>query len=157
MKKFITIFIIIFCFGISILYLQYHMDSINKRKEVKNLNNQKKQVQKISSSLTDTSNDENTNTESESYNQEQIYFENVEILYKYLNVSQVENIKDKVQTYIHQNINKSILDCKLNTDTFSYTKNKISFELIIKGVKKLRVEIALDNKQVVGITIFHQL
>jgi hypothetical protein len=96
--------------------------------------------------------------EPEQFDKEQMYFENIESLYKYFTFSQVEDIKQRVQYYIHQNISKDILDCSIKTDTIKENNGKITFELTIKGEKYFEVQVTKDkNNKIIDCTILSSI
>jgi len=87
-----------------------------------------------------------------------IYFEGIEKLESYLTADQVEEIKHKVQLYVHLHISNDILDGVLKPETIKHVDNKISFELTIKNVNKFEVQVTEDkDNKIVDITILSSL
>jgi hypothetical protein len=88
--------------------------------------------------------------------QYQIYFKNIEVLYDYLKVNQVEVVKEKTQFYIHNMISPSILDCVIIADSLEKDGNKLSFMLLFSDKSTLNVELELDGaNELVDVNIIH--
>lgn len=119
--------------------------------------NNQEEVNAISSNETTVSDAENENRESESFDNTQMYFENIEKLYPYLNYNQVEDIKIRVQTYVHDFVNQNILDCKLNPQSILENKDEISFEINLDN-SLLRVAVKTnENDEILNISIVHDV
>jgi len=70
----------------------------------------------------------------------------------------VEEIKHKVQSYVHLHISNDILDCSLKPETIKHIDNKTSFELTIKDVNKFEVLVTEDkDNNIVDVTILSSL
>lgn len=97
----------------------------------------------------------------EIYNKDQMFFDNIDILYNYFMFGEVEYIKQKIETYVHTHISKDILDCRIKDNTFKHNKNIITFELSMENVKSFVVSITLNNNDtnsgIVDITILHTI
>ena len=87
-----------------------------------------------------------------------IYFEGIEELKPYFTADRVEEIKHKVQSYVHLHISNDILDCSLKPETIKHIDNKTSFELTIKDVNKFEVLVTEDkDNNIVDVTILSSL
>ncbi|MCT4584057.1 MAG: hypothetical protein N4A54_03945 [Peptostreptococcaceae bacterium] len=96
--------------------------------------------------------------QTELYNKNQMYFENIDSLYQYFLFGQVEDIKQKVEFYVHENIDQSILDCSVVPGSIKENDNIISFSLIMEKVKSFSVEVKKDSdNKIIDITILHDL
>lgn len=80
------------------------------------------------------------------YNESQMYFSGIESLYDYLKFNQVEDVKEKLQFFIHQNISKNVLDCYVKRDTIREENNYLFFNIEIKNDKSFDVEIKKDDE-----------
>lgn len=160
LKRFILLFIGIIIIGSLAIAMPYFLAEHKERKEVIQVKENKKELEELSSNI-DTIDDAELSTsqiETEIYNESQMYFENIDKLYKVATFNQVEDIKQKIQFYIHNNINKGILDCTLLADSVRHVDNKIVFSLSMDSIKNLTVEVTKDsNNNIIDITIFHEL
>lgn len=96
--------------------------------------------------------------ENELFDDKQMYFENIKILYDNFNFSDVEDMKYEIQKYIHQYISKDILDCEVLVDTFQQNGKKYSFNLNIENVKEFKIEVVLkDDGSFENMKIYHVL
>ncbi|OCZ51348.1 hypothetical protein [Dehalobacter sp. TeCB1] len=86
--------------------------------------------------------------ETEVYDKEQMYFQNIEPLYSYFKFAEVETIKQKVQYYIHTYIDKSILDCELVPDSIKQVNNTTTFEFSIKDNKPVDIQVDKENGEI---------
>lgn len=90
----------------------------------------------------------NDTRETEIYDKEQMYFQNIEPLYSYFKFAEVETIKQKVQYYIHAYIDKSILDCELIPGSIKQVNNTNTFEFSIKNNKPVSVQVEKENGEI---------
>lgn len=96
---------------------------------------------------------ENTNIISTNeFDKEQIYFKDIEILYEYYSFDEVNKIKNKVQNFIHNYIDKNILDCSVLTNSMVINESNISFNISLKDNNTITVKI-LENKFLLDISI----
>lgn len=96
--------------------------------------------------------------ESDIYDKEQMYFEGIEKLYTYLKFNQVEYVKEKVQSYVHQYIDINILDCSVIPDSVRQDNGIIYFSLSMDTVKAFVVEVTKNSEDnITDITIVHTL
>ena len=95
------------------------------------------------------------NQEPEQIDKNQMYFENIEVLYKYYKLAQVEYIKQQLQFYIHNNINKELKECSLNQKSFKLLSKEASFDLNIKGVRSFSVDVQTVDDTTLKVTISH--
>jgi len=87
-----------------------------------------------------------------------IYFEGIDKLNPFFKANQMEIIKNKIQFYVHSNISNDLLECTLKPETIKRVGNKVSFELIMKNIKKFEVLVTEDkNNEIIDFTIFHSL
>lgn len=151
MKKYMLIFFSMFAIGIAIIFLPNAVERQNtKLVEQKNLKQQKTQnenIQQISSSLETIENPEIdlSDREPELFNKNQIYFENIDMLYEYLKINNIEKIKERIQFYIHQNIDPSIGECKIMPESILHGKNRIIF-ILEAASKKIEVEAIFSDQ-----------
>jgi competence protein ComGC len=90
------------------------------------------------------------NIEGEAYDKEQMYFENVLILYDFLSFNQVEDLKLEIQDYIHTYKSSEYLDC---TVTSAYEKEG-NVEFTVKfDVYELFIIVELENDSIENFTI----
>lgn len=164
MKRQIILLICIILIGGMAIILPSLFSSYLNRKEVKNIKvqdrNHEEFLKSIESTLDMIEEPEilEGDKESELYDENQMYFENIEILYDYLKFNQVEYTKEKMQFYIHENVNKDVLDCKLLRDTIRQKDNVISFNLEVESSKLIEVIITKDNEgNIVDFTIVHSI
>ena len=87
-----------------------------------------------------------------------IYFEDIENLNPYFKADQVEEIKQRVQSYVHQYISNDIIDCVLKPETIKQDDNIISFELAMENVKQFEVQVTKDkDNKIIDITMLDSL
>lgn len=181
MKKHIIFIIVIMVIGGLIVFLNPFGKGLNKVKSpISNKNN----IGKVERRDTDKNNENvsiiNPNTgeedisnlssnektiqgfdcekENELFDDKQMYFENIKILYDNFNFSDVEDMKYEIQKYIHQYISKDILDCEVLVDTFQQNGKKYSFNLNIENVKEFKIEVVLkDDGSFENMKIYHVL
>jgi hypothetical protein len=157
-KQLILLFMIIFIGGLVVI-LPYFRSQDNKTNKTEQ-DERQKLMDDISSKpeTIDIQDIPHEKRESEQFDKEQMYFENIDALYKYFKFDKVEDIKQRTQSYIHSNINKDILDCKLNTDSIKESNGVITFELKMVEVKYFEVQVTKDNEgNIVDISIISSI
>lgn len=164
MKRQIILLICVILVGGMAIVLPSFFSSYLNRKEVKEIKVQEQIhdsfIKDISSTLETIDEPEllYEQRESEIYDENQMYFENIEKLYDYLKFGEVENIKENIQRYIHLNINKDVLECKLIRDTIELENDILSFNLEIENVNSFKVKATKNNEgNIVDITIVHNI
>lgn len=134
MKKQILalVFILLFCgFGITVPYfIQAH----NERKTVieqKSKNEEFKKMLSIESSREDTIlESEISDIELEDYNREQIYIIGIDALYDYFQtINQVEDIRQRIEFYINQNIDENIKEAVIDGDSIISENDNMIFSV----------------------------
>lgn len=142
------------------IFLPGLLSSHFERKEAKEIEMKEQQhiekMKEIESTQDIIEEPERSQGESEVYDENQMFFEGIEALYDYLNFGQVEDIKLKVQNYVHGHIDENILDCKVNDETIRKTENQISFDLEIENVQNTSVVVTgYEDGESVEVTILH--
>lgn len=158
MKKFIVLFTLLVLLGGLLIFLPLFLSSNmyeQNNKEVAAYQvNQNEIMQNISSNLNTINNSINTLKSQTTYDPEQMFFENIDSLYKYFTFNQVEYIKQKIQSYVHTYVSKSILDCSIVIDSIHQDNNNISFLLNIININNFEVDVSKQtNTSYVDITM----
>ncbi|MGE4282326.1 MAG: hypothetical protein AB7G87_01255 [Clostridia bacterium] len=159
MKKQLIGLGLIFALGIIAMILPYF---ISLREEYSN----EKQISVQNHELSNISSKENMiepiidldEVQSELYDPEQMYFKNADKLYGVFDLVRVEQVKLKVQSYIHDYIDPKILDVEINAESIKNEGETISFGVIVPGVKMLNVHVFLNDERGINkIEIRHNL
>lgn len=130
----ILLLIILFCgFGIA---LPYFTRVFSERKADKDLQLKNQEIEKMISSESSNSNTilelepSFSDIESESYDKDQVYVNGIDELYSYFTINQVEDIRQRIQFHIKQNINKTIKKGTIDRNSIVNDNVNINFSVI---------------------------
>lgn len=162
MKRYIILFVLIVTIGGLAIFLPGFLSSRSERKEaeaeIQRMKYESERIKEISSTTDDASSSQinEEDKENELYDEHQMYFEGIEALYDYLTFGQVEDIKQRVQVYVHEYIDDNLLDCIVLKDSIQEKNGVFSFNLEIKNVDEFILEIIRDENNIMtDITIIH--
>ena len=146
MKKYLIIISLIFAAGLLyiILMFNYIVKPSNSQSHVTTTVN-KEDASGINVNAIEEEELSFDELEPEANKNNQIFFENIDILYKYLKVNQVEYTKEKIQFYIQNIVSPSMLDCTLIADSLIMEGNILEFELRLPDKSIMRVVVKLDG------------
>lgn len=159
MRKYIIIFIGILILGSLVIYMPHFFSNYKQSKDDATLLKQQVSQNNIFRSI-----ESNKNTveqaevplnelESEQYEKSQIYYENIELLYKYLTFNQVAKVKQKLQFYLSNNLS-NIKECKVINNKITNNKLDFTFMVTVKNYKDIMVRATKDdNGGIVDISI----
>lgn len=162
MKRYILLFFGIILVGGLAIFMPSFLSSRSEEKEVaEKVNYQKQKIElmnEISSNIESIDSPETVQSIPELYDPNQMFFLGIENLYDYLYFNQVEDVKQRVQFYVHNNIDEQLLDCELDVSSIVKKDNIISFNLLMEGVKSFSVVVTVNEEgQVTDISLLHSL
>lgn len=162
MKRYILLVILIFVLGASVIIVPRVISSNQKSKVIADKQSNEisklKILEQIQSNPDTIQDSEHVQKEKEFYDPSQMYFENIEVLYDHLKFSQVDDVKQKIQFYIHSNIDNQILDCYLDKDSLKDENDTISFNISFGVSNMISVIINKSNNgETLDISVFDSL
>lgn len=129
-KKYIALLIIIIFAGIGVIAAPTFIKIINDRNAA---NFQNFKNESLNKKMTEVSSKKDTITEPEiPFNEmepgvqdkDQMYVIGIEVLSKYFKINQVDDIRNRIQFHIHQNIDEKLKECSIDKDNISVDNNK---------------------------------
>lgn len=148
--------------GLLAIALLYYLSSQSEEKKV--IKEKQKQEQ-IQSSLSERFNEKPKKLETSVQRKplviqgkNKMYFKGIEKLEQDFKKEQVDDIKLKVQMYVHQYISNDLIECIFKPESLKHVDNTISFELSLEGVKQFEVNVLKDrDNKIVDITMLYSL
>lgn len=158
MKRYLLLIFLIFVGGVFVIALPRVLSSqketkaivVEQQKEI----SKKNTIQEIQSNSDTILSLEHTQQISELYDPVQMYFENIEVLYDYLKFGHIDTVKQKVQFYIHNNVDPKILDCYLDKDSLISENDKITFDITYEGGKLSILIDVRDSGESIDVSVF---
>lgn len=96
---------------------------------------------------------DSSDLEQEAYTEEQIFFENAEVLYDYISFIDFEDVKVSIRKYLHANVSNKIRDCSIDPKSVVFTGDDISFNILVDSKEVVKVEIInykkIDNVYII--------
>lgn len=155
---------LLFILGGLLILLPHFIKNVANESEINKIQAQQKDqeelMKKVESSLDIIENPElpYEEREAELYDPKQMFFEGIEGLYDYIMFGQVEDVKQKIQFYVHLYIDENLLDCKLIPESIKLDGNTLSFNLSMEKVKDFEVKITKGKEgKIKDIIINHTL
>ena len=160
MRKYIVLLIIFLLAGAAIIVIPLAVRAYNAKALADNITlsdqNTKDFINKIESDMDTIEEPELSFDELEPgiYDDNQMYFRNVEALYAKLKYNQVEQVKQEVQFFVHQNIGADIKECTIDSDSINSNGDEVSFSAIVSSYLmkvsfldgNARMELSIKNK-----------
>lgn len=146
MKKYILLFIGILLLGGLAIYLPHSLSisqQNNMAKEVKDTNNVIIGKESTNDSL-GQSEIPFDKLESEQFDQSQIYYKNIDVLYKYFTFKQVDQIKQRLHFFLLNNL-KDVKDCSITTGSIKNNNGVFTFEITVPNYKPLVIDVKKDS------------
>lgn len=144
MKKYLILLVTILILGVIIIALP----SKEPPKHVSEGFGDSSLQQSDSNTITDPelSDDE---VEPELYDASQMYFKYSDGMYNYLKLSQVDKIKERLQSFIKNNYSDEIDECEFDMDSIVSTEDNISFSIIVPEHETIYVTCTKDSPNTV--------
>lgn len=159
MKKYLIIFIIILLVGSLAIFLPYFLSNYSQASEAKASEDQKESLSKKFKEIESNKNTmdqleiPNDELEVGQENNNQMVFNNIETIYKYLTFNQADQVKQKLQFYIQNNLN-NLKECSIKTDTLHEENKVLTFSVAVNGYKDINLEVKKDdNGKIIDISI----
>lgn len=158
-KTYISILtVIIILGGIVIITPRIVSSNIEKKEAVKIAETEENIYQKlkVSESTEETiEDDEGIVFEPELYSENQMYFDNIDVLYDNFTINEVELIKEKVEIYVSRYI-QDVRDCRVLDGVYK-NEEMVSFEIELSNNESLEIKVKKDNpiNPLDNITILH--
>lgn len=143
-KRFIWVLVMIFGIGFSSIFIDFNKGRSEEKKViVEQVLEDSVEGEVIIENTESTPNLllEKVETQPEQYNDKQMYFENIEILYEYFNYEEIEEIKEAARIYIQENISNDILDSRIIAESLTLGWDNINFKIEVLNNKKITVTV----------------